>query len=239
MKKNKLFLSIVIPVYNEEVRLKNLPEISQFLKKQSFKSELIVVNDGSTDKTLSLLKKYKNNFPFQLISYGTNYGKGYALRRGILAAAGEYVLFCDIDLSTPLSELKKFLQHKHVDVIIGSRKIAGSRVKIRQSALRQHMGEFFTFLSQVATQQSISDFTCGFKLLKKEAAKKLFSNSKINRWGFDAEIIFLCKKYGYTLYEIPVEWKNDALTRVKFPQDIIRSFQELIQIRLNDITGKY
>jgi len=208
MKNKKVFLSIVIPVYNEEERIHNIKLILNFLKKKKFIWEIILVNDGSSDSTLKKIKKYQINEKINLISYKENRGKGFAIRKGMLASRGKYLLFLDIDLSTPIKEIDKFLPVlKKFPVVIGSRKIKGAKVLIHQQLLRETFGRMFTKMSQISTDVSVSDFTCGFKSFEKSAARKIFYKSKIDRWGFDAEILFLAKKFRYKIKEMPVNWK--------------------------------
>lgn len=241
MKKNKQpSLSIIIPVFNEEKRIKNLKKIITYLGKQKFNWELIVVNDGSTDKTQKVLNSVKKSFKFKLLSYSPNLGKGFAIKTGMLEALGKYRLFLDIDLSTPINELEKFIPFlKKYDIVIGSRKLKDSNLVVRQSFIREHLGKMFTALSQMALQLDVSDFTCGFKCFSEKAAKEIFTRQTIRRWGFDSEILFIGKKKKFAIYEIPITWKNDPRTKVKFPQDIINSLAELIKIRLNSLLGLY
>lgn len=234
------FLSVVIPVYNEQSRLDKLNHVISFLKQQKFSSELIIVNDGSTDATLQKLSKYKSTFPLKIISYTKNRGKGFAIKTGMLASSGNYCLFTDIDLSTPLTELKKFLPFiEKFDVVIGSRKMSGAQLLKRQSNIRENMGKCFTYLSQKLLGLSVSDFTCGFKCFSKKSVNLIFPHARIERWGFDSEVLFIAQKRRLRVKEIAVEWENDFRTKVKFPQDIINSFTELVSIIINNIAGKY
>jgi glycosyltransferase involved in cell wall biosynthesis len=236
----KPYLSLIIPVYNETTRLHNLKEVIDFLKKQKFLSELLVVDDGSTDETLSELKNWQKKGGLKIISYQPNHGKGYAIKKGMLAASGQFRLFMDVDLSTPLSELKNFLPYlNQADLIIASRKTRGAKLIARQSLIRETLGKGFTRLSQLVLGVGVSDFTCGFKCFSEKAAEKIFKITRIERWGFDSEVLFLAKKLGLTIKEIPVSWKHDAQSKVKFPRDLIRSFNDLATIRLNDLKGKY
>ncbi len=238
-KKNP-FLSIIIPIFNEEKRLKKLYEIVTFLKKQKYSWELIIVDDGSTDRTYKILKPIKDKLRSKLISYNPNVGKGSAIRTGMLTAKGEYRLFLDIDLSTPIEELEKFLPFlKEYDIVIGSRKMKLSNVIIRQPFIREMLGKMFTQLSQRILQMQVSDFTCGFKCFSKKASDYIFSRQRIDRWGFDSEVLYIGKQGGFSIKEIPVSWKNDPRTKVKFPQDILNSLGELIKIRINSTTGMY
>jgi dolichyl-phosphate beta-glucosyltransferase len=237
----KIYLSLVVPVFNEQDRIDNVVKIYHFLKAQSYSNELIIINDGSIDQTLVKLKKLQKKFNFKLISYSLNQGKGYAVKAGMLQAMGELRLFLDIDLSTPLTEIPKFIDQaqKGSEVIIGSRKTKGSRVLKHQSLLRENMGKTFTLLSRLILNTWVSDFTCGFKMFNKTATQKIFKKQTINRWGFDAEILFLANKYNYKIEEIPVSWKDNSMTKVRFPKDIFSSLYELLIIRANNFLGKY
>lgn len=234
------FLSIIIPLYNEQGRLKKISQIYKFLDRQDFNYEVIPVNDGSEDDTLKKLKLLSKKFKFHLVTYAKNRGKGFAVKSGMLAAKGRFRLFIDIDLSTPIAEISKFLPHlaKH-HLLIGSRKMTGSDLLIRQSPLREALGKSFTVLSRLVLNLNVSDFTCGFKCFSKKAAEDIFSRQKIERWGFDSEILFLAKKLGYEIKEVPVQWSNDPKTRVKFPLDVITSLMDLCIIRYNNLKKKY
>ncbi len=240
MNKN-IFLSIIIPLYNEEDRLFNLKTIYQYLNHKKFKWEMILINDGSNDNTQKEVKKIiKENKNTQLFSYSKNEGKGYAIKLGMLKARGQYRLFTDIDLSTPIEEFDKFIPFlKKFDVIIGSRKISGSKIIIHQTGTREILGKGFTKLSQIILQLQTTDFTCGFKCFSKDAAEKIFNKQKIYGWGFDSEILFLARKFGFKVKEIPVKWSNDPKSKVKFPQDIITSLVDLFTIRTNDMKKRY
>lgn len=234
------FISIIIPIFNEEKRITNLLEIYKYFKGKRLNYEIIVVNDGSTDQTVKKLREISKNFKFKLISYQKNRGKGYAIKLGMLVSGGKYRLFTDIDLSTPIGEFDKFLPYlEKYSVIIGSRRIRGSQIIIHQPNIRELMGKGFTQLSQIVLQLNVKDFTCGFKCFSKSASQKIFDKQRINRWGFDAEILFLAKKFGYIIKEIPIQWFNDPRSRVRFPQDVISSFSDLIKIRYNEFKKIY
>ncbi len=240
MKPKKPFLSVIVPVFNEEKRIKNLQEIVNYLRKQKFSWELIVVNDGSTDKTGKILELLKKQLKFKLMSYSPNAGKGLAVKTGMLESTGKYRLFLDVDLSTPITELGKFLPHlKHYDIVIGSRKLKSSQLVTRQSFVREHLGKVFTLLSQHILKMNNSDFTCGFKVFSEQSAVDVFSRQRINKWGFDPEILYIGKIKKYSIKEVAVHWENDPRTKVKFPDDIINSLTELIRIRINYLKGIY
>lgn len=237
------FLSVIIPLYNEANRVANLHRVYKYLNTKKFNWEIILVNDGSTDDTKKTLKRMLKFYPSKntrIISYSQNKGKGFAIKTGMLASIGEYRLFTDIDLSTPIEEFNKFLPYlKNFDVIIGSRKRTGSKVITRQPNFREQLGKGFTKLSQIILQLNITDFTCGFKCFSKIAAQEIFVRQKINRWSFDSEILFLAKKLNMKVKEIPVKWSNDPSSKVKFPNDITQSFLDLLEIRINEFNKRY
>lgn len=236
----KPFLSVIIPLFNEEQRISNIVHVKKYLKRKKFSYEIILVNDGSHDNTFFAIKKYKKQKHFKLITYNKNRGKGYAVKQGMLASKGSYRLFTDIDLSTPIKEFDKFIPYlKNNDVIIATRKQKNSEFIKRQPILREMLGKGFTFLSQVILRVSFSDFTCGFKCFSEKAINKIFVKQKIERWGFDSEILYLTKKDKLRVKEITVSWTNDTRTRVKFPKDIIISFIELMKIIYYDYRRYY
>lgn len=240
IKKSKVYLSIIIPVFNESTRIYHLKEIMDYLKKKRFKTEVIVVNDGSKDDTLNKLKDFNKRYKFEILNYDVNKGKGYAIRKGMLQARGEYRLFTDIDLSTPINEIDNFLPLiEKYHIVIGTRKSKGAKLIVHQHKARELLGKCFTFLSQIMLNTHVSDFTCGFKCFSQKSVDKIFPQLTINRWGFDSEILYLATKYNLSIKEVTVQWKNDPLTKVKFPQDIIRSLGDLITIRLNDFKKLY
>lgn len=239
-KQTKPFLSVVVPIFNEEKRIKNLNQIAAFLKKKRYTWELIAINDGSTDKTNKVAKTLQKKLKFRLINYSPNRGKGAAIKEGMLVANGKYRLFLDVDLSTPITEFDKLLPYlKKYAIVIGSRKMKGANILIRQPLFRELLGKLFTWLSQIILGMKVSDFTCGFKCFSKKAVEQIFIRQTINRWGFDSEILYIGKSQKYSIKEIPITWKNDLRTRVKFPNAIINSLYELIKIRINSAMGLY
>ncbi len=240
MKKNNPYISVIIPVYNETIRLQNLYIIDGFLKKIKHESELILVNDGSSDKTTRVINKIKKDINIKLIHYGKNRGKGYAVKMGMLNSRGKYRFFTDIDLSVPLENINTFLKYiNKSDVVISSRRKKSSNIIEHQPFLRELLGRGYTLLSQRLLDLPISDFTCGFKCFSAEAAKKIFKNTTIYRWGFDTEVIYLAHFFKFGIHEVPVEWQNDSKTKVKFPNAIFTSIYELLKIKKNIIGKKY
>ncbi len=235
-------LTIVIPLYNESKRfVKGFKICTQYYHKNP-NWFFIFINDGSLDQTEknvnACIKKFKR---MRLISYQKNQGKGYAIKQGVIQATTAYVMMTDIDFSTPLSTIFSFLDYKksNSDITIGTRRIAGARVLKHQPYYREWLGHKFTQLTNIWLGLNFSDFTCGFKLFKSEVAKKIFSQQKVKRWGFDAEVLYLANKYHYRVKEIPVTWTNDTQTKVNLSLDVFRCLLELTQIRLNNWLGKY
>lgn len=235
-------LSLVIPLYNEAERFsQNFPLLKQYYRNNPG-WELIFVNDGSLDETKEVIEKLIRPYPrMRLISYPRNQGKGYALKKGILAALKPLLLFSDIDFSTPLSELELFLPFmiKGAAIVIGTRKVKGASIEKHQGALREWLGKRFTQLTNYWLGMDVSDYTCGFKLFKTQVAKELFKRQRIKRWGFDAEILFLAKKFDHRVVEVPVIWRNDEKSRVSLVKDIFRSLRELFLICWCDALGRY
>lgn len=235
-------VSIIIPVFNEENRIRtSLNVILAFLKTFKEQTELLLVDDGSWDKTPAILEEYKKSFNLKVITLKNNQGKGAAIRAGIGSSSGEKILFTDIDLSVPIDFLVPFNDALtgDTDIVIGSREHPDSKIEIKQFWLRELAGYSFTVLTNAVLQVGASDFTCGFKLFRREAARKIFAKQLINRWTFDAETLFLAKKYDFQVKEEPVIWKHGEGSKVKFPQDLIESFFALLQIRINNWMGKY
>ncbi len=240
MKNNQPFLSVIIPVFNEEKRLNNLQKIFTYFLNQKYSSEIIIVNDGSADKTLKILETLKKRHNFKLLTYSKNQGKGFAIKTGMLSANGKYRLFFDVDLSTPLEEFKRFVTFlSKYDIVIGTRKQNKNQLLVRQPIIRETLGKAFTLLSKYTLNVHVSDFTCGFKCFSEKSATEIFSKALIKRWGFDSEILFLATQKKFKIKEVPVSWKNDPLTKVRFPIDMLRSLKELFLIRRNHFLKKY
>ena len=237
----KMLISFIIPVYNEEERVGQAIEfLNKYLKAVSFDAEVIFVNDGSKDKTGEVINSSKPKFSFRIINYYPNRGKGFAVKTGMLAAQGDYRLLIDVDMSTPIEEFDKFVPLLSPEkIIIGTRKGKVSKVLKRQPIWRQKMGEVYTLMANFLIARGVSDFTCGFKVFPREAAKRVFEKSRIERWSYDAEIIFLALKFGYKLEELGVVWQDDKRTRVKLARDSLKSLIDLLIIRGNEFLGKY
>jgi len=239
-----MYLSVIIPAYNEETRLpKTLEEIDKYLKKQNYDYEIMVVNDGSKDKTVevakSLIPKIKN---LKVTGYEKNRGKGYAVRFGMIEAKGDFRLFTDADNSTSIDHLEKIWPEfkKGFDIIIGSRDIKGAVLDPPQPWIRKLiLGEGFRLYRKIILGLwGIEDTQCGFKCFTKKATEKIFPKCRIDRFAFDPEILVIAKKLGSEIKEIPVYWKNDPESKVKF-KSIFKMALDVIKIRLNSIKGLY
>lgn len=229
-----MHLSVVIPAYNEEKRLpQSLAAVLDFLKNQPYESEIIVSDDGSQDRTVQVAEELLQGFPHQVLVTPQNRGKGHAVRQGMLAATGAYILFSDADLSTPIEEVTKFLARleKDQDVVIGSRALPDSQVEVHQNFLRETMGKVFNLVAQMWAFKGVRDSQCGFKGFRREAARKLFSLQKLDGFSFDVEIVYLAQKLGLRLLELPVIWRNSAQSRVQVLRDPLMMFWDVLRIR--------
>lgn len=237
-----LFLSVIIPAYNEEGRIsETLFDVDEYLKRQNYEYEIIVVDDGSTDKTAevvgNLLSRIKN---LSLIINEKNRGKGYAVKRGLLAAKGKYRLFMDADNSTSINQIEKLLSElPKCHIAIGSRAVRGAILNPLQTLLRRMFGKIAkTFIQVIIFLPKIKDTQCGFKILSEKASNDILPRCRINGWAFDAEILKIGQKLGYKIREVPVVWKNNPESKVKITGGIKFIF-ELLTIRFYLLTGKY
>jgi len=239
-----MYLSVIIPAYNEERRLpKTLVEIDKYLRKQNYDYEILVVDGGSKDRTFevakSLIPKIKN---LKVIGYKKNQGKGFAVRFGMLEAKGDYRLFTDADNSTSIDQIEKIWPYlkEGYDVVIGSRDVKGAISDPPQPWLRRViLGKGFKLFRKIIIDLwEISDTQCGFKAFSKKAVEDIFPKCQIDRFAFDPEILLIAKKLGYKIKEIPVYWRNDPESKVKF-KGMVKMALDLFKIRLNLIKGLY
>jgi dolichyl-phosphate beta-glucosyltransferase len=230
-------LSVVVPALNEEDRLpRTLERIVSHLSRRREGYELVVVDDGSRDRTAELAQAAGAT----VLRNETNRGKGYAVRRGMLAARGARRLMTDADLSTPIEELDRLcarMDEGH-DVVIGSRALPGSRIEVRQPWYRENMGRFFNLFVRALAVPGVTDTQCGFKLFSGAAARDVFSAARLDGFSFDVEVLFLARRKGYRIAEVPVIWRNDAATRVSLLRGFL-AFPDLLRIRANDWRGRY
>lgn len=229
-------LSIVIPAYNEAAGVeKTLRTITGYLDAQAYDSEVIVVDDGSTDETASILGEYSKSHPsVRVFRHHPNTGKGASVRRGVLEARGRYVFFMDADLSVPIDELTgalAALSGSDAPILIGSRKVPGARIEWRQPRFRECLGNGFTWLARLLLWRTIVDFTCGFKGFRRDEARVLFQLQQRDDWAFDAEVLYLARLMGMSVQQYPVRWRHHKNSRVRFPRDIYQTLVALIRIR--------
>jgi dolichyl-phosphate beta-glucosyltransferase len=236
-------LTVIIPAYNEEKRLgPTLEKVFRYLQKWHASSEILVVDDASTDGTLALARKWQKKHPriIRVITYPHNLGKGGAVRAGVLAARGNTILFSDADLSTPIEETEKLWKTmSRADLAVGSRSLKGSNIVIPQPALRKFTGWVFRTLTHLLTVSVVRDTQCGFKMFTRTLGLKVMKAQRVARFGFDVEMIFLAVKYGYRVVEVPVTWADSPNSTVNPLRDGLRMFANLLEIRLNDLRGFY
>jgi dolichyl-phosphate beta-glucosyltransferase len=223
----------VVPAYNEENRLgATLPEIWAYLRARGDSFELIVVDDGSADRTEEVVKSFSCDHPgVKLISCGQNRGKGHAVRVGVLAARGEKVLFSDADLSTPIQEVENLLARllEGSEIAIGSRAVAGAHLAVRQPWYRELAGRSFNLLAQRVTP-GLRDTQCGFKLFRRDAAHNIFSRMVEDGFGFDVEALHIAIRLGYRISEVPVRWVHREGSKVRLFRDSTRMFLTLLRV---------
>ncbi len=228
-------LSIIIPAFNEEKRLgPSLEAIRAWLDGKPFAAEIIVVDDGSSDRTSAVARDGLAGHPaFRIIRLETNGGKGHAVRTGVLASAGDIVMFTDADLATPIEELDKFLPRldEGWDVVIGSRAVPGSDIRVRQARPRQAMGRFFNRLVRRFILKDFRDTQCGFKAFRRPAALDLFTRLRTPGFAFDVEVLVLARRLGYRIAEVPVVWRHSPPSRVRIVRSSWQMLKELWRIR--------
>lgn len=231
-----MYLSIVIPAYNEEERIgPTLAKIYSFLKTRNYDYEVLVVDDGSTDNTVKEVQKndlFIEN-KLRVISNGINRGKGFSVRSGMINSRGENVLISDADLSTPIEELDKLFAYfaKNFDIVMGSRSTQGSDIGIRQPWYREKMGRIFNFFIKKILFLEFNDTQCGFKLLKATPAKNIAAQLCMNGFSFDVEMAYLAKKRGYKIAEVGVIWNNSIQTKVSIFGSSLNMFFDLFRIK--------
>lgn len=231
-------ISIVIPAYNEEKRLEpTLKQIIKYLKNNFDEYEIIVVDDGSSDRTCEVASNYNVN----VLSNNINRGKGYSVKKGILEAKYPLVLFSDGDLATPIEELNKFIDYisDDYDIIIASRNLEKSNVKVKQPLYRQIMGKAFPRLVNLFIVRGFNDTQCGFKLFRTDTAKKIVSFQTVESFSFDVELLLIATRLGYKIKEAPVVWIDKEGTTVRTIKDGLRMLFDLFKIKYNDMLGKY
>ncbi|MEP7286524.1 MAG: dolichyl-phosphate beta-glucosyltransferase [Chloroflexota bacterium] len=235
------FLSIVIPALNEANRLPaSLDKIDAFLQQQDYQAEVIIVENGSSDDTVGVVTRFAATHPYVRLFAGEPRGKGRAIRRGMLAAHGEYRFICDADLSMPIEEIARFLppQLDHYDVAIGSREAKGAK-RYNEPIYRHLMGRINNFMVKLLAVRGFEDTQCGFKSFHFKAAEDIFSVSRVNGIGTDVELLYIAQRRGYRIEEVPIDWYYNDDTRMLVVQDSIGIFGEMFEIRRNWKNGLY
>src|SRR4030095_3927462 len=246
------FLSIIIPAYNEEKRIgPTLDDILRFLKTQTYAAEVIVVDDGSSDETAKKVYEKVSQYhdaghDIRVLINTPNRGKGYSVKRGVTEATGEMLLFTDADLSSPITEAPKLLEplvENLADVTFGSRALRRELIGVHQPRMRELGGTVFNFCMRNITGLKFKDTQCGFKAFRREAAVPVFALQRVERFGFDPEVLYIAKKHGNRLLEVPVVWNHceggELQSKLNYVRDSINMFMDLIRIRLNDVLGRY
>jgi dolichyl-phosphate beta-glucosyltransferase len=235
--------SIVIPAYNEASRIPaTLQEVVETVRQKGWSAEVIVVDDGSTDTTAEVVRRFAAEAPeVRLLQNPGNRGKGYSVRSGLLKALGDVVMFTDADLSAPMGEAQGLFDAiaGGADIAIGSRWLETSRQTIRQPFYRQFFGRCFNAVTRLVMDLPFADTQCGFKAFTRTAAQTVFQLQTIQRWGFDPEILFIALKRGYRIQEIPVSWAHDERSRMSYLKDGIKMLQEIAIVRWNALLGRY
>jgi glycosyltransferase involved in cell wall biosynthesis len=235
--------SIVIPAFNESARIPaTLESVVSCIREHGWDAEVIVVNDGSRDATVAAVRAFAAKAPeVRLIENGSNRGKGYSVRNGLLQARGEVVMFTDADLSAPMEEAERLFAaiEAGADIAIGSRWLERGRQTHRQPLYRQLFGRCFNAVTRMVMGLSFADTQCGFKAFTREAAQTVFQLQTIERWGFDPEILFIALKRGYRIEEVPVSWAHDERTRMSYLKDGMKMLEEIAIIRWNALLGRY
>ncbi|MDQ3076431.1 MAG: glycosyltransferase family 2 protein [bacterium] len=238
----KPHLSVVIPAYNEALRIQTtLESVDAYLKQQLYSYEVIIVNDGSKDTTVSVVEAFiKTTTNFKLIDNQTNHGKGWVVRQGMLEAQGKFRLFMDADNSTTIDHVEKFFEEfeNKYDIVISSRRIVGAQMPIRQSIIRELLGSIFRKIVQTIVPLGVVDSQNGFKLFTAEAAEHIFARQVIVSWAFDVEILALARLFGYKIKEEPVCYIDDARSHMT-TKGMIKMLREVIQVKINLFAARY
>ena len=238
---NGALLSIILPAHNEEERLSGtLEKIDHFLQAQPYRAEVLVVENGSHDRTLELAHEAVNRFPYLRVIHEEQRGKGLAVRSGMLQASGQYRFICDVDLSMPIEEVNRFLPPHLQDapIAIASREAPGAR-RYNEPEYRHIVGRAFNLLVRLFALPGLHDSQCGFKCFRADVAGDVFPCQTINGWTFDVEVLFIARRRGYRIVEIPIPWYFNPQSKVRVLRDSFVMASDLVKIRLNALRGRY
>ena len=242
MSGNEPELSIVVPAFNEELRLSaSLGKIAAYIREKRPNTEVIVVDDGSADRTVAVAESWRDRIEqLRVVSNGVNRGKGFSVRRGSLEARGAVVLFTDADLSSPIDEGEKLLAalQSH-DVAIGSRAVDRSLIEVHESLFREFAGIIFNRIVRLTLRLPFVDTQCGFKAFRREKCRIIFEQQTIERFGFDPELLYLARHHGLSIAEVPVRWAHSPATKVSMMRDSVQMFLDVLVIRSNALRGRY
>ncbi|MBB5055744.1 glycosyltransferase involved in cell wall biosynthesis [Granulicella aggregans] len=237
------YLSIVIPAFNESARIEEtLARVMECVEMRGWNAEVLVVDDGSSDDTAEIVQRWMRRYSrLNLVKNPGNRGKGYSVRNGLLQAAGDVVMFTDADLSAPMEEAERLMDSIEggADVAIGSRWMDRTRQTIHQPMYRRFFGRCFNRLTRTVMGLPFKDTQCGFKAFRRPAAQVIFRLQRIERWGFDPEILFIARKLHFRIFEVPVTWGHDERSRISYLKDGIKMLEELALIRWNSLFGRY
>ena len=237
-----LQLSIIVPSFNEELRLPaSLERIAGYLNSRGLRSEVLVVDDGSSDRTAEVAASFADRFAnLRVLKNDRNRGKGYSVRHGMLEAKGEQVLFTDADLSAPIEEADKLLSALlQYDVAIGSRALNRNLIEVHESPFREFAGIIFNQIVRIVLRLPFVDTQCGFKAFRRERCHIVFEQQRIERFGFDPELLYLARHHGLKAIEIPVRWSHSPATKINMMRDSILMFVDVFTIRWNALLGRY
>jgi len=235
-------LSIILPSFNEELRLPaSLEKIAGYIRDKRPNTEVLVVDDGSTDRTAAIAESWRDRIPqLRVLSNGSNRGKGFSVRHGSLEAQGDIVLFTDADLSAPIEEGEKlFAALQSYDVAIGSRAVDRSLIEVHESLFREFAGIVFNKIVRVILRLPFVDTQCGFKAFRRERCQIIFEQQIIERFGFDPELLYLARHHGLSIKEVPVRWAHSPATKVNMLRDSVQMFLDVFLIRWNAVRGRY
>src|SRR5260221_2825423 len=237
-----LQLSIIIPSFNEELRLpRSLELVAAYLNNSNRSREVLVVDDGSTDRTAQVAAAFADRIAnLRVLKNGENRGKGYGVRHGMQEAKGEYVLFTDADLSAPIEEADKLLAAlKEYDLAIGSRAMNRKLIEVHESPFREFAGIIFNRIVRIVLWLPFVDEQCGFKAFRRERFRIIFEQQRIARFGFDPELLYMARHHGLKSTEIPVRWSHSPATKINMMRDSIQMFVDVFTIRWNSLLGRY